>query len=138
MIARLDRIEELLQKSQKKGNAAQDKSEERVLIALLLLVAIGIFVPASIPIVGRIFAHLVSRIPALAGFSGLVSVEAFDAIVKAIERSKENVRVANESAPLHGAGSSSGWIDELHDHLSREMDASHKRLVQSRKRTFGL
>ena len=116
--------------------ATQEVSEDQALIALLLLVAIAIFVPGSVPIVGRIFALLVNRIPALAGFSGLVSVEAFDAIVKVIERSKENVRMANEPGSLLAPRSNSAWIDELHQHLSRELDASHKRLVHARKRTF--
>ncbi len=102
---------------------------------LAAFIAACLFFPAAAPILGRILAALVNRVPALAGLAGVVSVEAFDAIVTAIERSKEQVRLGNDSTyasrgpaiPLHGA---------LRDHLSRELDASHKRLVAARKRAL--
>ena len=87
------------------------------------LIALGVFVPASLPILGRVLGWLAGKIPAAAGALGVVSVKAFDAVVRGIERSKPNAdHFANEPA-----GSS------LELNLSREMDASHKDLVRARK-----
>ncbi len=96
------------------------------------IVVLCIFVPAAIPILGRILGWIVSKIPALAGALGVVSVKAFDAIVKGIERTKSEPsgisRISNET--------SDSWNDKLHLNLSREMDAAHKALVRSRKATL--
>jgi hypothetical protein len=96
------------------------------------LVALCVFVPAAIPILARILGWLVSKIPALAGAVGVVSVKAFDAIVKGIERTKSEAsgvsRMTNESTDTSS--------DKLHLNLSREMDAAHKALVRSRKATL--
>lgn len=92
---------------------------------LLALIAMGVLVPASVPFVARLFALLVTRLPGLAGVTGVVSVQAFDAIVKAIERSKHQIRFANQTA-----------FEDLHAQLARELDTAHKRLVRARKETF--
>jgi hypothetical protein len=93
------------------------------------LVALCVFVPAAIPILGRILGWLVSKLPALAGAVGVVSVKAFDAILKGVERTKSEPsgisRMTNQSSVTTS--------DKLHLNLSREMDASHKTLVRSRK-----
>jgi hypothetical protein len=64
------------------------------------LAAVCVFFPAAIPIVGRLLAWIVGRVPALAGAAGVVSVNAFDAVVKAVERSKSganaNANFGNE------------------------------------------
>jgi hypothetical protein len=93
------------------------------------LIALCVFVPAIIPILGRILGWLVSKLPALAGAVGVVSVKAFDAVVKGVERTKTepsgNSRLTNDSSDT--------WSDNLHLNLSREMDAAHKTLVRTRK-----
>ena len=94
------------------------------------LIASILFFPAATPIAGRVLGALVNRMPALAGPAGVVSVDAFDAVVKAIERSKENVPLENE---VTKTGS---WFEDLAANLSRELDASHKRLVSARKKSI--
>lgn len=94
-------------------------------------IALCLFFPVAIPIVGRLLAWFVSKIPALAGTAGVVSVKAFDAIVRGIEQTKStstNVALGNDSterAPFDPSA--------LHLNLSRAMDASHKALVRKRK-----
>lgn len=101
-------------------------------------IALVVLVPASVPVLGRILAWCVARFPALAGTAGVVSVKAFDAVVKAIERMKSTQPLENQphkfgnfTTPAHG-------LDELHLHLSREMDAAHKALVRKRKTALEL
>ena len=105
-------------------------------LPLAALIALAVFCPALLPVVGRLLAWLVAKVPALSGAFGVVSVKAFDAVVRGIERAKSHPpsqpRDLANSAPstLH---SEAPWPDQLHQHLSREMDADHKRLVHQRK-----
>jgi hypothetical protein len=94
------------------------------------LVALCVFVPAAIPVLGRILGWIVSRIPALAGAFGVVGVKAFDAVVKGIERTKGE---PSEVSRINNQTSVDSWSEKLHLNLSREMDSAHKALVHSRK-----
>lgn len=109
--------------------------------------AVGLFVlcPIALPICGRLLAWIVGKIPSLASAFGVVSVKAFDAVLRGIEKAKEpktnspaapTVPVANTLLNTSGdsrRGQTTSWIEQLHNHLSREMDAAHKALVRARK-----
>jgi hypothetical protein len=113
-------------------------------LLIAVAVAICVFFPAAIPILGRILAWLVGKIPALAGAAGVVSVKAFDAVVKALERTKtEKASEAPSQAPLANQrfpdlSATGNLLETLHLNLSREMDAEHKALVRTRKGALGL
>lgn len=66
--------------------------------ALLLggLAALCVFFPAAIPLVGRVLGLLVTHMPGMAGATGVVSVKAFDSVVRAVERSKHRRRVTKK------------------------------------------
>lgn len=89
------------------------------------LIALMLFVPAVIPILGRLLAWLVGKLPTLAGYAGVVSTNAFDATVKAIESWKLSSASAqpSETAPQPA----------LLNALSQSMDGSHKALVRARR-----
>jgi hypothetical protein len=120
------------------------RNEQRVrwfkrgtLVTVILggFMALAFFVPASVPVLGRILAFCVGRFPALAGTAGVVSVKAFDAVVKAIERTR------NTPTPPSQFGNQMAGEPELADlqfHLSSEMDAAHKALVRKRKAALKL
>ncbi|HEV8544315.1 MAG TPA: hypothetical protein VGR78_18150, partial [Verrucomicrobiae bacterium] len=105
-------------------------------------VALGVFVPAAIPILGRILAWLVSKVPALAGAVGVVSVKAFDAVVKGVERTKaaspEPSATSLGNERFDALPAPDGLLQVLHLNFSREMDAEHKALVRTRKGALGL
>jgi hypothetical protein len=118
--------------------------------ALLLggLAALCVFFPAAIPLAGRVLGLVVSHLPSMAGATGVVSVKAFDALVRAVERSKQQSRghlkqtagdgvslgnQAGATGAIDHPGGDENWIAELHRNLSSEMDAAHKRLVRERK-----
>ena len=103
-----------------------------VTVVLGGFIALAFFVPASVPILGRILAFCVGRFPALAGTAGVVSVKAFDAVVKAIERTRNSPA---PTAPSQFGNQIAGEpeLADLHLHLSSEMDAAHKALVRKRK-----
>ncbi|MGZ8939563.1 MAG: hypothetical protein ACXW32_10175, partial [Limisphaerales bacterium] len=96
------------------------------------------FVPASLPLLGRMLAWCVGRFPALAGMAGVVSVKAFDAVVKAIERTKSAQPFQNHPHQFGNLSATAPRLDELHWQLSREMDAAHKALVRKRKTALAL
>lgn len=129
--------------------------------ALLLagLAALCVFFPAAIPLVGRVLGLLVTHMPGMAGATGVVSVKAFDAVVRAVERSKQRRRMTKKKTGKGGvslgnqaglaiatdvasgtanASDDENWIAELHRNLSSEMDAAHKRLVRERKSALRL
>ena len=109
------------------------------------LVALCVFFPAATPIVGRLLAWLVGKIPSLAGAAGVVSTKAFDAVVSAIEATRRSQNGGRgETGPTIRAGNQldgkeeSVLLDELHLNLSRAMDAEHKALVRKRKSAMAL
>jgi len=115
--------------------------------------AVALFVccPIALPICGRLLAWIVGKFPSLASAFGVVSVKAFDAVLRGVEKAKEaknasanlstspvapTVPVANTLSSGDSRRGQENWIDKLHNHLSREMDAAHKALVRARKTTF--
>ena len=140
------------------GERAEAKRNARIsfwsrLTALIAVPAAGmiallVFVPVAIPIVGRVLAWLVGRLPSLAGWIGVVSTKAFDATVRGIEHFKTKLGTPPSSsadgtaaglAPALAANSvGPAAVEILHSSLSGAMDAEHKRLVRRRKsRTTG-
>lgn len=111
------------------------------------VVAVCIFFPIGIPILGRVLGWVVGKLPNLAGAVGVVGVKAFDAIIRGIEKTRSHPITAaapavltpregleNEDSRRDGPGSKPNWMEGLEANLSKAMDADHKRLVKSRKR----
>jgi hypothetical protein len=113
-------------------------------------VALFVFCPIALPICGRLLAWLVGKIPSLASGLGVVSVKAFDAVLRGVENAKNQhakrelgdprslrvaptVPVANTLPSGDSRRGQETWVDKLHNQLSREMDAAHKALVRARK-----
>jgi len=97
--------------------------------AIVLLV---VFVPAAMPLLGRFLGWLVSRAPGLAGSVGVVSVRAFDAVVRGIERFKAGTGAAAPPADPGTPGSENS-ASSLLQGLSHELDSDHKDLVKERR-----
>ncbi len=104
-------------------------------------VALFVFCPLALPLVGRGLGWLVAKLPGLASAVGVVSVKAFDAVVRGIENAKKQNSPVAPTVPVANTFQTSGdsrrdkasWIEQLENNLSREMDAAHKALVRSRK-----
>lgn len=92
----------------------------RLGLPLAALIALLVFVPALIPVLGRLLAALVNWLPSLAGHVGVVGSRAFDATVRGIEQWKTSASTPDAQSTLL-------------DSLSRSMDAAHKQLVKQRK-----
>ncbi len=92
----------------------------RLGLPLAALIALLVFVPALIPVFGRLLASLVAWLPSLAGYVGVVGTRAFDATVRGIEQWKTSASTPDAQSTLL-------------DSLSRSMDAAHKQLVKQRK-----
>lgn len=157
----LGRQRELQGKLMSLGAVADEKEARRTrswakwisFVTLLTggVVALCVFFPVAIPIVGRVLAWLVGKLPGLAGAVGVVGVKAFDAVVKGIEKArqvsagvdrtgapavlKERAVLPNEDSrrPSGPIGNGAEWLAVLEENLSRTMDADHKRLVKNRK-----
>lgn len=94
------------------------------------MIALIVFCPVALPIVGRLLAWCVSRFPSLASKLGVVATGAFDSLVRGVENFK--------SSSLSNTGESATSASGLHVSLSREMDAAHKQLVRARKTDLNL
>lgn len=84
------------------------------------MIALCVFCPVVIPIFARAAAWIVSLFPKLAGAIGVVSTNAFDAVVKGVEAGKK-------------ASAAKADPTVLETELSKAMDAAHKQLVRARK-----
>lgn len=82
------------------------------------LIALCVFFPVIIPILGRILGWIVSLVPKLAGLIGVVSTKAVDKIVGSVELAKRNNSAARYA---------------IEDIASRKMDEPEKALVRARK-----
>ena len=113
------------------------------------LIALFIFFPVALPLAGRFLAWLVGKLPSLAGAAGVVSVKAFDAVVRGVERAREagsgGELLNNQSASVVPAVPATNGYSRRHSpgsslelSLSRSMDADHKALVRARKHTLAL
>ena len=91
------------------------------------LVALCIFCPAVIPILTRTLAWIVGKIPQLAGALGVVGKDAFDAVVKAVGHTRDQLK-STGSDSLHA----------LDSNLRAETDASHKALINQRRATLNV
>ena len=115
-------------------------------LPVTILIAVLVFFPIALPLFGRLLGLLVNSLPRLAGFLGVVSIRAFDTVVHGLEKWKNQTlpqsgvpTVANpppSSGPdtsRHPGDPRIDLIQSLHSTLSREMDATHKTLVRTRK-----
>jgi hypothetical protein len=113
------------------------KRSSFAVLAIGVFVTLFVFCPALIPVAGRLLAGCVARFPALAGGVGVVSLKAFDSLVKGIEQTR--LRAGSAGAERFGNQiGASDFSDELLFNLSREMDAAHKALVRQRKTALKL
>jgi hypothetical protein len=86
------------------------------------LIALCIFCPAVIPILTRGLAWIVSKVPQLAGALGVVGKDAFDAVVKAVGHTRDQLK-STGSDSLHA----------LDSNLRTELDSDHKALINQRR-----
>jgi hypothetical protein len=111
----------------------------RLTLPVAGLIALMVFVPAAIPVLGRLLAWLVGKLPSLAGYVGVVSTNAFDATVKGIETWKQSSASAQPQGPGPIPSSSpspsptTAPQPALLNALSQSMDGSHKALVRARR-----
>jgi hypothetical protein len=86
------------------------------------MIALCIFCPAVIPIMTRALAWIIGKVPQLAGALGVVGKDAFDAVVKAVGHTRDQLKSTN-SDTLHA----------LDSNLRTETDAAHKELINVRR-----
>lgn len=149
LLAAVDKEESRLIELGAKAEAARNEKITRwtrfSLSAVTLVggtIALFVFFPIAIPIAGRFLGWLVSKLPGLASTCGVVSVKAFDAVVRAIEKTRQETSPAAPTVPVANTLQAQGtsrrapvedFLSKLQNQLSREMDAAHKALVRSRK-----
>lgn len=86
------------------------------------IIALCVLCPAVVPIIGRIFGWLVSKVPKLAGMLGVVSKNAFDSVVKGVGEIRKAVKSTNPD------------VSQLIDtELSKATDKSDKVLIEKRR-----
>lgn len=89
------------------------------------IVALCVFCPAAIPLIGRMAAWVVGKIPSLAGYAGVVSKDAFDAVVKGVGEFR---RAHDETAEKK----------RLDGELLKATDREHRGLIERRRQVLGV
>jgi hypothetical protein len=105
----------------------------RLTLPVAGLIALMVFVPAVIPVLGRLLAWLVGKLPTLAGYVGVVSTNAFDATVRGIEAWKQSAASTQPTGPSPSSSPATAPQPALLNALSQSMDTSHKALVRARR-----
>lgn len=99
------------------------------------LIALAIFCPAALPVMGAIASFVVSKIPALTNLIGLVGKSAFDAAVKGVGNARKRLKLSAEENPdrKYSANEVLQLIDgELKD-ATEVGDANFRRLIEARR-----
>lgn len=86
------------------------------------LIALGLLCPAVLPLLARLAAWLVAKIPALAGTFGVVSKQAFDAVVSGVGEVRSQWKQAGNPA-----------LQTLDRELKKSTDQNHRALIESRR-----
>jgi len=104
------------------------------------LVALVVFCPAVIPVLGAIASFLISKIPSLTNLLGLVGKSAFDAAVKGVGNARKRLKISAEESPqrTYSAKEVLSILDgELKD-ATEVGDANFKRLIEARRQRLNV
>lgn len=123
-LERLRRLAALGEKAEKERNQNIVKRVWRWSIATFGiggLVAICIFFPIVIPILGRILAWVVSKIPVLAGFIGLIGTKVADGLIAGVQKTNTDKTVTVEAKK------------KLRSNLEAKKDLGDSALIDARR-----
>lgn len=104
------------------------------------LIAIAIFFPAALPIMGAVASFVVSKIPAVVNLFGFVGKSAFDAAVKGVGNARKKLKLTSESNPnkSYTAKEVLLLLDSELKEATEVGDANYKRLIESRRRLLNV
>jgi len=91
------------------------------------LVVLCLLCPAFLPLLARLAAWLVAKIPALAGALGVVSKQAFDAVVSGVGAVRSQWKRTGDPA-----------LKTLDDELKKSTDQNHRSIIESRRNVLGV
>lgn len=86
------------------------------------LIALCVFCPAVIPVITPALAWIVSKIPQLARALGVVGKDAFDAVVKAVGHTRDQLKSTNSST-----------LYTRDANLKEQTDVDHRALINQRR-----
>lgn len=98
------------------------------------LVALCIFCPAVLPIIGTIISWLVGKIPSLVSWFGVVGKGAFDSVVKGVGEFRDVLKKAPDDR-RYTASEVQAMLD---NHLKTETDKADKVLINSRREALNV
>jgi hypothetical protein len=104
------------------------------------LIAIVIFFPAALPIIGAAASFIVSKIPAVVNLLGLVGKSAFDAAVKGVGNARKKLKLTSETNPnkSYTAKEVLSLLDNELKEATEVGDANFKRLIESRRKMLNV
>lgn len=102
------------------------------------IVALIIFFPALLPVVARMFAWAIGKVPALAGAIGVAGTKVFDGVVKGVGRVRTELKL-EEKLPLEQQKkyTAAEVRQMLDDHLLKATDEEHRKLIEARRKAIG-
>jgi hypothetical protein len=89
------------------------------------LIALCIFCPAILPVIGNLFGFIVGKLPWLAGAFGVVSKKAFDGVVKGVENFRHSMKDSTAK-------------EALDNELLKATDEAHRAVVRARKNALAV
>ncbi|MCL5098569.1 MAG: hypothetical protein M1608_13780 [Candidatus Omnitrophica bacterium] len=89
------------------------------------IIALCIFFPAAIPLVGKCAAWLIGKIPTLANYLGVVGKDAFDAVVKGVGEFRAQWQTTDAGKALDAS-------------LAAATDQAHKGIIDASRKTLNV
>jgi len=103
-------------------------------------VALVVFCPAVLPVMGGLASFLISKIPALTNLLGFVGKSAFDATVKGVGNARKWLKLSAEVNPQR-TYSAKEVLDVLDGELKNATevgDANFRRLIEARRQRLNV
>jgi hypothetical protein len=100
------------------------------------IVAACVLCPAVLPLLGNLLGWLIGKIPALAGFVGLVGRRAFDGVVKGVGEIRRELKQGKALPPEQQPSYRPAEVLDLVDNTLRgatEGEANHRGLIEARR-----
>jgi hypothetical protein len=100
------------------------------------IIAVCVLCPAVLPLLGNLLGWLIGKIPALAGFLGLVGRRAFDGVVKGVGEIRRELKQNKALPPEQQPSYRPAEVLDLVDNTLRgatEGEANHRGLIEARR-----
>jgi len=102
------------------------------------IVALCVFFPAIIPIFGSILSWIVSAMPKVVNFAGVVGKQVFDGVVEGVQNTRDKLKKEAELPPeIQPKYTAAEFLERFDTEMFKATDKKHREIIKERKKALG-